>query len=125
MKKSILILVLSGYLFSFTELRELFKLPILIQHFTEHQSSDKDISFSDFMWMHYLAHQDDDGDDAKDRSLPFKSCHNSHITTFALTNINHDVQIKPLEIIIHKYYYSHQELFLTNFHPTIWQPPKL
>lgn len=125
MRKIIFIFILVGYLFSFTELREFLKLPVLIEHFIEHQATDQSISFSDFMWMHYLNYQDNDGDDEKDRSLPFKSCHNSHITTFALSNLHPDMQLKPHETSIDKKYYSHQELFLTNFHPSIWQPPKL
>jgi hypothetical protein len=124
-KQITFILILQGYLFSFTELRELLKLPILLEHYIEHNSADKSISFADFLSMHYLQVQDNDGDDEQDRNLPFKSCHNSHTTTFALSCTHQNIQLKPHEIIIHKNYYSHQELFLTNFHPSIWQPPKL
>jgi hypothetical protein len=123
-KQITFIFILLGYIFSFTELRELLKLPVLMEHYSEHHSVDNSITFTEFLSMHYLQNQDNDGDDEQDRNLPFKSCHNTHSNSSLISHYQ-DVAIIPIETTIYKNYYSSQDLFLTNFHPTIWQPPKL
>ena len=54
-----------------TPLGQLFKLPLLIEHYLKHQSKDGD-SFAEFMYEHYKSSHDDD-DSAEDQQLPFKN----------------------------------------------------
>lgn len=51
---------------------ELFKLPDLLTHFTEHQTADKSIDLFDFISMHYVGDDFNDRDQDKDMQLPFK-----------------------------------------------------
>lgn len=73
MKKMFAILFMFLYLTASTELHQLLKLPILIEHFVEHQSINNNLTFLDFLSMHYSHEDDHDGDKEKDMKLPFKS----------------------------------------------------
>jgi hypothetical protein len=66
----------------FTEFDEVFRLPILVEHFIEHREKVPEISFLQFLAMHYKT---DVAHDATDMELPFKDCSNSvAIPSFAL-----------------------------------------
>lgn len=52
---------------------QLAKLPVLVEHFREHQCLDEQITFLDFLAMHYWGNDLNDNDDARDNQLPFKN----------------------------------------------------
>ncbi len=59
-------------LFYTTPLKQLLKVPAMLEHYKEHKALDHRISFLDFVFMHYVG---DDGvtyDNDKDMQLPFK-----------------------------------------------------
>lgn len=72
MKKAAGIFLLSVYLFSFAELHNLFKLPVLIAHFQEHRAEDPGISFFTFIRIHYFDPMVVDADYQRDQQLPFR-----------------------------------------------------
>jgi len=55
-----------------TDLHELYKLPVLFEHYSEHQQRNANVSFTDFLSMHYFGQDLDDNDDNRDMQLPFK-----------------------------------------------------
>lgn len=127
MKKIISILILITYLCSFTELTELLKCPSLLIHYSEHNRQNKNLSFSDFLFMHYQQAHDNDGDDEADKHLPFKS-HDNCIYTSSfnlLAQTNTIVHIKPVETELHEVSLQEQQFFYPSFSSNIWQPPKL
>lgn len=126
MKKHLGIIILISYLCSYTELKELLKLPLLFTHFTEHSSHDHNLSFTDFISMHYHQEHDNDGDDAADRSLPFKS-HDScvHSSSFNLYTQAASLFIKPFETELAQVQTQEKDFFYPSFSANIWQPPKL
>lgn len=73
MKKFILIILAVSFLNSSTELHEFFRLSFLLQHYSEHRSEDRSLSFVDFLKIHYSNNHPDDNDDEEDNELPFKS----------------------------------------------------
>ena len=72
LKRVISILFLSAYLFSFTELHQLLKLPVLIEHFQEHRQEESSISLWSFLKMHYLEKIVVDKDYQRDQQLPLR-----------------------------------------------------
>ncbi|WP_353719773.1 hypothetical protein [Dyadobacter sp. 676] len=64
-----------------TSLCQVYKVPLLLKHFAEHQSLDHEITFSDFLSMHYLGKDLNDNDDDKDMQLPFKKVE-AHTSNF-------------------------------------------
>jgi hypothetical protein len=72
-KKLTTIFFLSIYLFSTTELVELLKIPVVFEHFAEHQKNDQSISIFQFLAIHYLHGSPKDSDYDRDMQLPFKT----------------------------------------------------
>lgn len=73
MKKLILIILPVLFLSSSTELHELIRLPLLLEHYGQHRSSDPGLSLLDFLKIHYSGDHPNDNDDNDDNELPFKS----------------------------------------------------
>ncbi len=51
--------------------QQFYKLPILVEHYNEHQQR-QDVSFIDFLEMHYWGEDLNDNDSDRDMQLPFK-----------------------------------------------------
>ncbi|WP_229208630.1 hypothetical protein [Dyadobacter luticola] len=61
-----------------TSLYQVLKVPSLITHFVEHKALNHEISFMDFLSMHYWGDDLNDDDDEKDMQLPFKKFEIQH-----------------------------------------------
>lgn len=118
--------LLSIFLVSATELYQLVKLPLLVEHFNEHRQANSDMSLWGFLCMHYDYAAKPDEDYAKDMTLPFKandSMINATIADFVPTTI----YISPAKTI-----YASSVQFgtfdethiLSSYLSNIWQPPK-
>ena len=128
MKKVVILSLLTLYLFSTTELNQLLKVPLLFEHFLEHKSQNKKITFFDFFYMHYSQVDDHDGDKEKDQKLPFKShsfCNSSisFVTLTAVQNITFsDFELFKIETEKTNFY----TFFVSSSHlKAIWQPPQI
>ena len=73
MKKFIAVLLLNVYLFSATDIKELLKIEVVIDHLHEHQMSDSSITLYQFLVMHYVTNDRNDNDNIQDSQLPFIS----------------------------------------------------
>jgi hypothetical protein len=120
-KSKISLAILFTYLVASTELHQVFKLPLLFQHYTEHKVQVQEMTFLEFLVMHYktdVAHDD------QDMKLPFKDCHHSatsSITAIPVQNIS--IQAPPAS--------PDEELWAVNQNPfhsslldEIFQPPR-
>lgn len=126
MRKFFAICFIGVHLFTTTELVELMKLPLLVEHYFEHRSQDIGVTLLDFLSMHYANGENHDADYDKDQRLPFKS-HEGCVNLMVLNCLPHlhqpylslpvalssdlpegNMQIKPD----------------TDFHASIWQPPR-
>ncbi|WP_290967230.1 hypothetical protein [Flavobacterium sp.] len=56
-------------------------MPVLVQHYMEHQQRSNGLAFTDFIAMHYLGQDINDNDDERDMQLPFKKVdpHSQHL----------------------------------------------
>ena len=127
MRKSATILVIIIYLFSYTEARELLKLPFFIEHFAEHKKIDEKLSLADFIHNHYLHLHDHDSDTEKDNNLPFKS-HNSCASIYASTFCQTQHQIFQFKQHVTDLTSSNGNVLsfkYSSFPSSIWQPPKI
>ena len=86
MKRHFSIFILTIYLFSFTEVKEVLKIPALIEHYQEHKSENKNISIIGFIALHYLSGSQKDSDYEKDMKLPFKA-HEISSVSFAIQDL--------------------------------------
>jgi hypothetical protein len=110
------------YINSNTEFHEMLRLPILLEHYSEHKQKVSDISFWDFLVMHYKTGVAHDSDDNK---LPFKDpCHSFTASTLALPI--HKIVLKEI-ILLTKTDYAgvHFETFIASHLSDIFQPPRI
>lgn len=127
LKRTLHILLLSFYLLSTTELQELAKLPVLFQHYFEHKSLDRNITFFAYLEHHYNDIPHTDNDEARDNQLPFKtqSLSAANALSPALPP-SFSLSLKKVYQILPK-----QKILINNDHAPnsaytgkIWQPPK-
>ena len=110
------------YLVSFTEFSEVLRLPLLVEHYTEHKSKVDDLSFWEFLVMHY---ETDVAHDDQDMSLPFKACNHSCFAQILVLPVQKIALIENSEKTILSYtsfYLLHEPQLLAG---DIFQPPKL
>lgn len=126
MRKKIAILFLSIYLCSTTEAHELLKIPVVFQHFIEHQQEDPQISAIQFLQIHYLQGNVKDKDYDRDMQLPFKTAgefFSSSASAFVPFSSAIQIQYPSLPVI--KVWSLHQpSLIFSAYQVNIWQPPK-
>jgi len=125
MRRIIPIVLLLFITISATDAIQFMKLPALTSHYLEHKTDSGDLSFVDFLMMHYASHDDNDHDQEKDMRLPFKDMHQS-LQTVQFLSIQH--ANNPFDIIIHSqrsaFMIADEESEYSHFTPSIWQPPK-
>ncbi len=125
-KKAISIFFLAIYLLSTTQLGELLKLPILVHHFVEHKTENKNLSFLAFLEIHYAHGSPHDADYDKDMKLPFKTISHSNIASISfctpIPNFKHNpiVYFQSNKQQFSAYSFTYSSAFLSS----IWEPPK-
>lgn len=126
MKEFVAYFLLVVFLVGLTPLKELQKLPILIEHFKLHTDCESSLSFFEFLKMHYFNGDPKDEDYDEDMKLPFKVVDHSYFTfNFNVTEIN------SLEILFLSAYNERRNIQTKDqfygalYLNTIWQPPRI
>jgi len=124
LKKIVAISLLSLYLFSTTELSQLLKTPVLIQHFVEHREENKHLTLWQFLYLHYATSHGEDADHHKDMQLPFKTHHNC-IAAFQnvvipASNTIHNPVVDLKKRLLH----PDDQFISSSSLSNIWQPPR-
>jgi hypothetical protein len=126
LKKTISLFFLVIYLLSITQLTELLKLPLLIEHYKEHKQQDATLNLSEFLYMHYAHGNVKDADYEKDMKLPFKSMMSAKIAyvsffvPFPVFNQNLIMYLKIDTQQFSNYSFIYSAAYLC----CIWNPPK-
>lgn len=127
-KKYLVYLLFSLYLISFSEVRQMAKLPLLIEHFISHENKDHSLTFWGFIKMHYLDVQVQDGDYEQDMQLPFKKRDFSIVSLNMVTppkNVEFSFEPKVLTFKKEVSNFNYSEKFYPSVFQKIWQPPKI
>jgi hypothetical protein len=104
-----------------TELHELWRLPILVQHFIEHNTAGLSTSVVDFITLHYGYSEPHD---ERDMELPFKQ-HDSCLTSVVMAILPTFQIAQPASIAVsHSYQFLELNLPLNFYRADIWQPPR-
>ncbi|HEX2845580.1 MAG TPA: hypothetical protein VHN59_03445 [Chitinophagaceae bacterium] len=125
MKRLAGILFISVYMLAFAEFHQLMRIPFLIEHFNVHRQADPELSFSQFLNMHYMGPVIVDDDFMQDQQLPFRDagCHTllgSAVCSFAPPSF----MIEPPAILSAEFY-SYNEIKKPQFSSfDIFQPPR-
>ena len=117
---------LFAILFSQAELHQLMKLPSLLEHYAEHRSADQQLSFANFLNLHYFNQEHSANSHNHDSRLPFKA-HDCHLSADAAQGVPHSfvfrfVVLHSGEIQLPEYRpQGNSSLYKTD----VWQPPRL
>jgi hypothetical protein len=112
------------FLLTSTDVEQFLKLPELLEHFKDHQKHSSNLSFIDFLRIHYIDSEEHGNTLDKDEKLPFKSIDDCHC--FNVIALPIDVQLeKPVKGLQRNMACSYNDQFLTSAYLSfIWQPPK-
>ncbi|ADQ81463.1 hypothetical protein J5295_02125 [Riemerella anatipestifer] len=115
------------YLISFSEVREIFKLPILIEHFVEHRNDNSEMSFGQFITLHYFSGDVHDDDYEEDMKLPFKSQNQNISASIVLAMpASFDFKIKSSKIYKEKSQnFGYSDSFTIDNSDLVFHPPRL
>jgi hypothetical protein len=121
LKRFLSISLLALYLTSFTEVHEVLRLPLLFEHYAEHKLQVNDMSFVEFLVMHY---ETDVAHDDHDNQLPFKALGHSFAAQAIALPIQKTIvfEIAPLTTVSHSFHYT--EVSFSSHLEAIFQPPK-
>jgi hypothetical protein len=98
------------------------RLPILLEHYSQHKQKVSDISFWDFLVMHYKSNVAHDSDD---NQLPFKDPGHS-FTAPTLALLIHKMVLKETVILTKTdYSFTYSETFIASHLSDIFQPPRI
>jgi hypothetical protein len=115
------------YLVSATEARELLKMPLLLEHYKEHKAGRSEISFTEFILVHYINLEEHGAEDAHDHGLPFKAHDNCHTFSSLLGGCPafSGYALKPAVQELEEKVFIERNTCCVSFSAPIWQPPKL
>lgn len=103
---------------------ELLKLPLLVEHYIEHQQENSNLTIWGFLCIHYQGKDVFDSDYDKDMKLPFKS----HTSICSVVFCPLTQEYKAIQKIKCKFkkqnLYAYSFLYSSTFLSSIWQPPR-
>ncbi|HQV53912.1 MAG: hypothetical protein IPH34_04555 [Chitinophagaceae bacterium] len=127
MRKWVSILFLSIIVLSHSELHQLLRIPVLIDHFKEHKKEDPSITFIQFIKLHYDKIVVDD-DYQRDQQLPFRDAN----CTTSVSGLVIDIPPQNIKIEKQDYRFDADKvipiatvLYLHLCTSTIFQPPRV
>ena len=128
MKKNIATLFFAVHLLFSTQLHELLKFPMLIEHFIEHRKENNELSFIDFLYIHYANDNVQYADNEQDMKLPFKSHTDYSVCSAFISLPNNTFSFppkKPVFFEIKPSFPFGKQLLADNYLSSIWQPPQV
>ncbi len=127
MKNIAALFLVSIYLFSATDLKELLRVEVVIEHLHEHQKNDSSVSLYQFLVMHYITDDHDDKDNERDMQLPFKP-HDTSVSNISFVSIFskfRTANFYTYGIETNAYFQNRDSIVITSFQDHIWHPPQL
>lgn len=129
MKKLLAICFLTIYIASATEIAQLLRFPLLIEHYFEHKAKNPAMSVVDFLEIHYngdhLENHPHDDDYEEDQKLPFMMHTPSYYAVFICPPT---VEVEMHNCSLPKQHSTtpiRNDRFIDDtFLSSIWQPPK-
>ena len=112
------------YITTTTQLCQLYKIPVFISHFIEHnQGGDFLEEMETFLVHHYGGHEVDD-DWETDQKLPFMKIELLHIDFYFSPTKKLIAQYTERTVPTNKIVFFNESVGYSHYLNTIWQPPK-
>ncbi|MBN8678693.1 MAG: hypothetical protein J0M29_10745 [Chitinophagales bacterium] len=125
MRKAAASFFLALYLLANTEMHELVKFGVFVQHFAQHKSENPDMDLMEFVIIHYFSGNVKDADYAQDMQLPFKAldCSSSAPTCLIPQPVHFYLTLPVSKETSTLPIYDQSKLPSSHL-ADIWQPPK-
>lgn len=111
-------------LFSQTELHQILKLPVFVQHFFEHKAHNPGITLSQFIVLHYFSGNPVDDDYARDMQLPFKTNDCLQAMTSIVVPEQIIFSVQPEVPVVKPFPVQHNDWILSSYIVDIFRPPQ-
>jgi len=121
LKRFLALSLLVLYINSYTEFHETLRLPVLLEHYAEHKQQVKDMSFWEFLVMHYKT---DISHDDQDNRLPFKDKGHSFTAPVMALPIQRIVLIESTALTEISHSSMYTEVSVASHLSDIFQPPR-
>lgn len=122
MKRKLVIVLLSLYVLASTECHQVLRLPLLVKHYSEHHQKADNLTFWEFLVLHYktdVAHDD------QDMRLPFKDCHHS-LASSSMAVPSQRFMLTPLSpALVEKILSFNHPQVHSSFPGEVFQPPRI
>lgn len=107
------------------DLHDFVKLPRLLEHYQQHKLKAPEVSFVDFINLHYgtEAERHDKEEHQEHQDLPFKSLDCTFTHTVSLL-VAFEGPSTPAVVCNMSYSNFYQSAFSSDFCQSIWQPPR-
>lgn len=124
MKRKIAIFLMALFLISTTELGQVLKFPLLVEHYIEHTTSNPDLSLWGFLQIHYSESHKEEGD-PMDEKLPFVT-HTHFVSIVGIVTPAPILKIDRIKFntLDNKIHAFNEDEVESNYLSSIWQPPK-
>lgn len=125
MRRASVIVLLFLYLSTNINLREVMRVPVLVEHFYEHKRSTREFNFVGFIVLHYFSGEVQDAGYARHPELPFHDTP-SDVTPMSIAITTEDSPVVPhvTEGTIQKLVTHSSPFFSSLAQFIILQPPK-
>jgi len=127
MKKVFTLFLISIYLFSATDIKELLKMNVVMEHYHETVQTDGYVSFVQFLEMHYVTDDNNSKDNNRDVQLPFKST-NTTVSSSSFQFVTNQVSSLNFNTSISKekeYLPTVPSFICSNYQAMVWHPPQV
>lgn len=124
MNKAIAIFFMLIFLVSTTELGQVLKFPLLVEHYVEHTQKSPELTVWGFLQIHYSESHKEEGDPV-DKELPFVS-HGHFISIVGIVNYTSFIKMDKVRFnTFHNKIHAFDEDEVESLYlSSIWQPPK-
>lgn len=112
--------VVSVYL---TEFGQLFSIPTLIGHYFEHTETEESLTFIDYLHEHYC-HEHKHCEHHDTEKLPYQNVDSGFFSLVFINELQEEIHFLSFSSFV-GVKHSHNDVFCSELHPDVWQPPKL
>jgi hypothetical protein len=123
-RSKIALFLMTLFLISTTELGQVLKFPLLVEHYIEHTSHNPELTLWGFLQIHYSESHKEEGD-PMDEKLPFVT-HTHFISIVAIVAPTPILKIERIKFntLDNKIHAFNEDQIESNYLSSIWQPPK-
>lgn len=117
--------LLALFLLSFTPLKEIIKVPVLIHHFNDHRKESCTLSFVEFLKLHYSNNQHIHHENGDHQNIPFKQNIDFHTSVYFFKQVNDFSLFSEFSVDLPVRLFYYTKHISSDYLSRLYQPPRL